>query len=134
MKRITRPLLAAVLTVLSASCATQRASTVQSDPFQTFYSSTGYEKFTRLTDSTVTPPVNYQEVTKENSNRILVMLVQQGYVPIGTSNFQSPRGEPHRAAAAEMGRKVGASLVLYEMQPVGAGQYNHTVTYLAKKK
>ena len=56
------------------------------------------------------------------------MLVQQGYVPIGTSNFQSPWGEPHREAAAEMGRKVDASLVLYEMQPLPGGQYNQQLS------
>jgi hypothetical protein len=33
-----------------------------------------------------------------------------------------------------MGRKIGASLVIYVMQPVGAGQYNHTVAYLAKER
>jgi hypothetical protein len=71
MKRIIRPMLATALVILSASCATQTASMVQSGPFQTFYSPTGYDKFTTLTDSTVTPPVNYQEVTKENSNRDL---------------------------------------------------------------
>jgi len=49
------------------------------------------------------------------------MLVQEGYVPIGTSNFQSPWGEPHREAAAEMGPKVRDSLVLYEMQRSAPG-------------
>jgi len=62
------------------------------------------------------------------------MLIQQGYVPIGISEFRSNWAKPDQEAAAEMGRKIGASLVIYVMQPVGAGQYNHTVAYLAKER
>jgi hypothetical protein len=109
MNKFAPPILAAALALLCASCAAQP---VQNDPFQTFYSPTGYGDRAALTDSKVTPPVDYQVVTTNgNSNRIAVTLVEQGYIPIGTSNFQSPWGEPHREAAAEMGRKVGASLV-----------------------
>jgi hypothetical protein len=132
MKRITRPLLATALALLCVSCAVR---TVQSDPFQRFYRPTPYAHLATITYSKVVPPVWVRPITaREDAKRVAGMLIQQGYVPIGISEFRSHWAKPHREAAAEMGRKIGASLVIYVMQPIGAGQYNLTVAYLAKEK
>jgi hypothetical protein len=132
MKQITRRLLATALALLCASCAVQK---VQSDPFQRFYRPTPYAHSATLTYSKVAPPVWVRPITaREDAKRVARMLIQQGYVPIGISEFRSHWAKPHPAAAAEMGRKIGASLVIYVMQPIGTGEYNHTVAYLAKER
>ena len=104
-----------VLPLLCVSCATK------SDPFQTFYTPTVYSNLA-TTGSKVTPTVYfYEPATAEEQRREDVAIIQQGYVPIGTSNFQSiwRNRQPHREAAAEMGRKVGADLVVYQMAYLG---------------
>jgi hypothetical protein len=132
MNKFAPPILATALALLCVSCAIQ---TVQSDPFQRFYRPTPYAHSATITDSKVAPPVWVRPITaREDAKGVARMLIQQGYVPIGISEFRSNWAKPHREAAAEMGRKIGASLVIYVMQPIGAGQYNHTVTYLAKKR
>jgi hypothetical protein len=124
--------LATALALLCASCAVQK---VQSDPFQRFYRPTPYAHSARVTYSKVAPPVWVRPITaREDAKRAASMLIQQGYIPIGISEFRSNWEKPHREAAGEMGRKIGASLVIYVVQPIGAGQYSHTVAYLAKER
>src|ERR1700693_5668521 len=47
------------------------------------------------------------------------MIARQGYSRIGMSIFETNWSAPHRDDAAEMGRKLGADLVLYVVVPVG---------------
>jgi hypothetical protein len=132
MKQITRSLLGTALALLCISCADQK---VQSDPFQAFYKPTPYASSARITDSKVDPLVWVRPITaREDAKRVARMLIQQGYVPIGISEFRSDWANPYPEAAADMGRKIGASLVIYVMQPIGTGQYSHTVAYLAKER
>lgn len=98
--------------LLCAGCA------AESNPFQTFY--TPYYGGLATVGSKVTPPIYfYQPTGQEDVRRHDVTLVQQGYHPIGVSNFQSIWAEPHREAAAQMGRKLGADLVVYQLFPLG---------------
>jgi hypothetical protein len=47
------------------------------------------------------------------------MIASQGYSRIGLSLFETNWPAPHRDEAAQMGRKLGADLVLYIVVPAG---------------
>jgi hypothetical protein len=55
----------------------------------------------------------------EQAKSINAMLAQQGYHRIGISMLTSNWATPHGEAAAQMGRKLGADLVIYIMEPAG---------------
>lgn len=113
----------AVVSLLCAGCADLN------DPFETFYNP-GYElaRTSRIPQYTG-PPLNpanvdpqvyfFQPVTIEQAKSVNAMLAQQGYHRIGVSMFTSNWATPHREAAAQMGRKLGADLVIYIMEPAG---------------
>jgi hypothetical protein len=66
------------------------------------------------------PPVEYVPViSADESKRFAKTLAAQGYSRIGMSLFETNWPAPHRDDAAEMGRKLGANLVLYVVVPVG---------------
>jgi hypothetical protein len=68
----------------------------------------------------VDPPVQYvQIISMEQAKSVARYLAAQGYRRIGMSLFETNWPVPHSQAAAEMGRKVGADLVLYVVLGVG---------------
>ena len=108
------------LSLLCAGCA--------GDPFQTFYSP-GYQNpigpvapylGRPLPPGTADPPVQYvQIISPEQARGFAAMIAHQGYRRIGMSFFESNWPGPHNDEAAEMGRKLGADLVLYAVIPAG---------------
>ena len=119
------------LALLCASCAEL------SDPFETFYSP-GWQNNVSpmpiysgppLSPGTVDPPVQYvQIISLEQAKDVARHLAAQGYRRIGMSMFESNWPQPHSQGAAEMGRKLGADLVLYAM--IGAGTRLESVPHL----
>jgi len=110
-----------MLSLFCAGCA-------DNDPFQTFFVP-GYQTHVGpvpaysgppLPPATADPPVEYVPVISiEESKRFASTVAAQGYSRIGMSLFETNWPAPHRDAAAEMGRKLGADLVLYVVVPVG---------------
>jgi hypothetical protein len=73
-----------------------------------------------LPPSNTDPPVEYvQIISAEQSKEFAATIARQGYSRIGMSMFETNWGSPHREAAAAMGRKLGADLVLYVVVPAG---------------
>jgi hypothetical protein len=111
-----------VLSLFLAGCAGLN------DPFETFYSP-GYQNTISptpaysgppLPPATADPPVEYvQIISVEQAKSVARQLAAQGYKRIGLSMFESNWPTPHREAAAAMGRKLGAELVIYGMIGVG---------------
>jgi hypothetical protein len=65
------------------------------------------------------PPVQYVPVISvEESKRFGTMIASQGYSRIGMSMFETNWSSPHRDDAAQMGRKLGADLVLMLSSPL----------------
>ena len=109
------------LCLLCAGCA--------DDPFQTFYVQ-GYQMNALsgrsaysgppLPEGTVNPPVEYlQIVNVEQAKSLGDHFAALGYRRIGVSMFETNWPSPHSDDAAEMGRKLGADLVVYAVVPVG---------------
>ena len=108
--------------LLCASCAEL------SDPFETFYSP-GWQNTVSpmpiysgppLSPGTVDPPVQYvQIISIEQAKSVARYLAAQGYRRIGMSMFETNWPAPHNEGAAQMGRKLGADLVLYAVLGVG---------------
>jgi hypothetical protein len=122
MKRCCDMRLPLLVSLLCASCADL------SDPFETFYSP-GYQTHVGpvsaysgppLLPAAADPPVEYMQVISvEQSKSFADMLARQGYRRIGMSLFDTNWPTPHHEAAAEMGRKLGADLVVYAVVPAG---------------
>jgi hypothetical protein len=111
------------LLLLCAACAG-----LESNPFQTFYSP-GYQNTIGpplylgppLPPAPVDPPVEYaQVISLEQVKALGRHFAALGYKRIGMSMFESNWPTPHREAAAEMGRSLGADLVIYFMVGVGS--------------
>jgi len=110
-----------LVSLLCAGCA--------GDPFQTFYiqgyqmnSVTGRPAYSGppLPPGKVDPPVEYlQIVSVEQSKSLGEHFAALGYQRIGMSIFETNWPVPHSDDAAEMGRKLGADLVLYAVIPAG---------------
>jgi hypothetical protein len=60
-----------------------------------------------------------QILSAEQAKEFAATIASRGYSRIGMSMFETNWPAPHREAAAEMGRKLGADLVLYAVVPVG---------------
>ena len=110
-----------VVSLLCAGCA-------GSDPFQTFYVPGNQTHVgpvpaysgPPLPPAPADPPVEYvQIISAEQAKGFGAMIASQGYRRIGMSMFETNWPAPHRDAAAEMGRKLGADLVLYVVVPAG---------------
>jgi hypothetical protein len=109
------------LCLLCAGCA--------GDPFQTFYVQgyqmnglTGRPAYSGppLPEGTVDPPVEYlQIINTEQAKSLGEHFAALGYRRIGMSMFETNWPTPHSDDAAEMGRKLGADLVVYAVVPAG---------------
>ena len=122
-----------IVVVASLLCAGCTAN----DPFQTFYSP-GWQNTISpmpvysgppLSPGAVDPPVQYvQVISLEQAKSVARYLAAQGYRRIGMSLFESNWPVPHNEGAAQMGRKLGADLVVYAV--VGAGTKLQSVPHL----
>jgi hypothetical protein len=109
------------LSLLCAGCA--------GDPLQTFYvpgyqmnAITGRPAYSGppLPEGTVDPPVEYLQILSvEQAKSLGEHFAALGYRRIGMSMFEINWPTPHSDDAAEMGRKMGADLVLYAVIPAG---------------